>query len=709
MPKRRKNNDTPIDKTTVDPVRAQNDDVDLSASDHMKKALLSFGEDDFFESSPFLDENELATKVEDREQTAEDSGEIEVAETADNADFNPITPQDLVPSSQAEEEQAPRDTDALEDNAPGRSKAARATITNAAAGFSDALAPLWGPVYDRVYYFGLQTFRYSKRFFVRIYALLLRPLRFMAAMLRIFVLGIDRLFFRSLHAVADEAAYLRKEMGAAAKYLRRAAKKDFFSVFSILGHYIRKALHAHKDMFRTAANFVLPVIALLVLAATVSYWNGVTFALKVTYNNKNIGYIQDESVYIKAKSLANERLGTVSDDNTEAGVELEKPTFSLALVTLNQLSDDTTICDNIIEYSESNITPACGIYIDGEFLCAVKNEADATGVFDAVLAPYRTDEEGVIAAFVEDVKFVQGFYADENNTVWDASRLAAKVNSKKKDAAYYIAKDGDTAWGIAQKYGLSEAQFNNLNPDAGKFIHVGDRYVVANEVNFIRVKLMKTEIRQVDTNFNTIKTENPALFRGDTRTIRKGIPGKIEVTELVTYIDGMRIEAKEIGRRTLSEPVDAKVQVGTKSTTVYSHSGSYNVSVSREGFVWPVPGCRTISSYYGYRSRGFHNGVDIIGPGARGKIIVAAKDGVVESVSYSRTGHGNYIIINHGGGIKTGYAHCLEGSMSVSPGQRVSAGQAIARVGSTGTSTGPHLHFEVFINGRRVDPLPYIR
>lgn len=709
MRKRRKKSIIPVDETPTSTAPAQNDDIDPSASESANKSFLSFGEDDFFESSPFLDERELTVKAEESAQVAEDAVGLDADETADNTDFSPIKPQDLVSLPQAEENDAPHDMHMREDNTFGRKKASRAKVTDTAADFVNALAPIWGPAYDRVYYFGLQTFRYSKRFVVRIYALLLKPLRFMAAMLRIFVLGIDRLFFRSLHAVADEAAYLRKEMSAAVKYLRRAAKKDFFSVFSILRHYLRKALRDHKDMFRTAANFTLPVIALLVLAATVSYWNGVTFALKVTYNNKNIGYIQDETVYIKAKALANERLGIVGDDTAEATVELESPTFSLALVTLNQLSDDTAICDNIIEYSESNITPACGIYIDGEFLCAVKNEADATSVFDMVLAPYRSDEKGVIAAFVEDVKFVQGFYTDEKNTVWDASQLEAKVKSKKKDAAYYIAKDGDTAWGIAQKYGLSEAQFNSLNPDAGKFVHVGERYVVANEVNFIRVKLIKTETRYENINFKTIKTENPSLFRGDTRTIVKGVPGELAVTELVTYIDGMRVGAETINKKVLSEPTDAKVEVGTKSTTVYSQSGTYNVSVSREGFVWPVPGSRSVSSPYGYRGRGFHNGVDIAGPGANGKIIVAAKAGVVESVQYSSYGLGNYIVINHGGGVKTGYGHCLSGSMSVSPGQRVSAGQAIARIGATGNATGPHLHFNLIVNGRHIDPMPYIR
>ena len=70
--------------------------------------------------------------------------------------------------------------------------------------------------------------------------------------------------------------------------------------------------------------------------------------------------------------------------------------------------------------------------------------------------------------------------------------------------------------------------------------------------------------------------------------------------------------------------------------------------------------------------------------------------------------YGNYVIIDHGGGVHTLYAHMLNGSLKVSAGQSVSAGQAIGNIGSTGNVTGPHLHFEVRINGNRVNPLPYL-
>lgn len=124
---------------------------------------------------------------------------------------------------------------------------------------------------------------------------------------------------------------------------------------------------------------------------------------------------------------------------------------------------------------------------------------------------------------------------------------------------------------------------------------------------------------------------------------------------------------------------------------------------------WPSPGYTAISSYYGYRlhpilkKNKLHTGIDIKVP--LGKNIVAANDGkVIFSGSYG--GYGKAIIIDHGGKTSTLYAH--NSKLLVKEGDIVTRGQVISLCGSTGLSTGPHLHFEVRINGATVDPLPYI-
>ena len=127
---------------------------------------------------------------------------------------------------------------------------------------------------------------------------------------------------------------------------------------------------------------------------------------------------------------------------------------------------------------------------------------------------------------------------------------------------------------------------------------------------------------------------------------------------------------------------------------------------------WPLPNYSTISSSYGWRFNGnnFHTGIDITGGGCMGADIVAANTGTVvkaNTVYTQGSGYGMFIIIDHGGGKSTLYGHCSQ--LLVSEGQTVSRGQVIAKVGSTGWSTGPHLHFEVRENGNHVNPLPYLK
>lgn len=133
----------------------------------------------------------------------------------------------------------------------------------------------------------------------------------------------------------------------------------------------------------------------------------------------------------------------------------------------------------------------------------------------------------------------------------------------------------------------------------------------------------------------------------------------------------------------------------------------YTADIQYNGgqFIWPCPGYYYISSSYGWRWGRNHNGVDIAGGGIMGKPIVAAADGVVSLASHNAGGYGNYVMINHGSGYVTLYGHMTR--YIVSPGQSVSAGQTIGYVGSTGRSTGPHLHFEIRVSGSPQNPMNY--
>lgn len=162
----------------------------------------------------------------------------------------------------------------------------------------------------------------------------------------------------------------------------------------------------------------------------------------------------------------------------------------------------------------------------------------------------------------------------------------------------------------------------------------------------------------------------------------------------------------------------------SSSSSGSSSSGSSSVIVpSGSGFAWPTPGFVSLSSeWFEDREVYNHGGIDIAGAGIMGTPVVAAADGTVVATNSSCThnwgksyscgcggGYGNYVMISHAGGKMTVYGHLT--SLTVSSGQSVSRGQVIGYVGSTGNSTGPHLHYECRLNGVRYNPMseyPYM-
>lgn len=170
--------------------------------------------------------------------------------------------------------------------------------------------------------------------------------------------------------------------------------------------------------------------------------------------------------------------------------------------------------------------------------------------------------------------------------------------------------------------------------------------------------------------------------------------------------DNSALEAQIDELNKEAEELTAYLQRQQASASISSSSSSqYSGGVMS----WPVPGYYNISSPYGYRihpilhTKKFHSGLDI--PAPAGTPIIAASDGtVIMSQTYS--GYGKCVMIDHGGGVVSLYGHCS--ALNVSVGQKVTKGQTIALVGSTGQSTGNHCHFEIRVNGSTASPLSYV-
>ena len=200
--------------------------------------------------------------------------------------------------------------------------------------------------------------------------------------------------------------------------------------------------------------------------------------------------------------------------------------------------------------------------------------------------------------------------------------------------------------------------------------------------------------------FEVKEITDDSMYQGNKKVVTPGVEGWATYNADVTSINGEETERVINSTQVHTEPVTQVVAVGTKPRPKTMATGS---------FQWPIYG--KITSGYGNRyifgSTSFHSGIDI--NGYYGQPIAAADGG---KVVYAGTGtgsywsYGNYVVIDHENGLQTIYAHCS--SLVVRAGERVYKGQTIAKVGSTGRSTGNHCHFQVKVNGTTVSPYKYL-
>lgn len=164
-------------------------------------------------------------------------------------------------------------------------------------------------------------------------------------------------------------------------------------------------------------------------------------------------------------------------------------------------------------------------------------------------------------------------------------------------------------------------------------------------------------------------------------------------------------------RKVLEESLDELERTSKEmEAQIRDFQNKNRVALGSGKYIWPLQSKGRISSYFGYRfhpilrKRKYHSGIDIAAP--QGLSILAADSGVVAFAGWNN-GYGKMVILDHGSGFSTVYGHCS--ILQVNQGQTITKGQTIAQVGSTGLSTGPHLHFEVRKNGVPVNPLTYLK
>lgn len=546
--------------------------------------------------------------------------------------------------------------------------------------------------------------------------LIISPLLFIFKLIKLLFLSVFGLFKKMNDEVKTERTAFNNDFKAARAKYKSNKKADIGereNPSTLLYNFIQTAFKEHKPFVKHVFNIILPVCAVLVLLIVINYNNRLSFALKVTYNDADIGYIESEKVFRDAEDIIKDRLNYGGQEYSSDIVS--QPKYEISIIHPNELTDSSEICEKIIENSQSGLVTACGVYVDGKFICSVKNESDASYVFKKIISDYCSknkisqQDSQFMVNIIEEVTYIQGIYSE--STVMSSEQIEEYISEhEKSESTSYTSKAGDTVESVTNKYKLSSEQFSALNPDIDKEgnIKEGTKLNVIRKIPFINISVSETKIETKDIKFKKEEVKTDSLYQGTSKTVTEGKNGKKQITNLITYINGEKVSEKEISSVVTLKPVNEKIYVGTKP--VPSFVELYGV---KEGmFIWPAVGVDYVTSEFGYRilydEPNFHRGLDISGANALGKPIIASAAGTVELVTAGDTGYGYSVLIDHGNGIKTRYGHCLADSIIVNVGDHVEQGQMIAQVGSTGNSTGPHLHFEIVYNGAYTNPLDYL-
>lgn len=508
---------------------------------------------------------------------------------------------------------------------------------------------MWPSVWYRYGYVASYLVGFLTMWWMRLFAqLLMRPLRVAGAVCKF-------LWARHLCALRAEKERLAAGFRLAGERVRAAKARGLFvTVLQVLALPML-ALRRHRKVVARVGNVLMPIAASLVLLAVINYWSHLSFGLSLEYEGHDFGCITDEQVFDAAAAMVNSRVCAAEDE----GLQVRTPKLTLTVVSEQETLDEASVCDKIIASSGDEFAEATGLYLGGELVGALTAAEDVDALLNARLAAYQA--ENTTVEFVQTVSQQDGLYPIRK--VMTAERLDQLLDEP-----------------------------------------------TANGGHRLQVRTIEVSSHEETVKYTSRTEKDPNNYEG-TRTVKtKGQDGLRCVTLQTVSIDGEVQSVTEIASVVTKAPVEEVVQVGTKK---YNTKSAYTSGVEiAEGdgvatgtMLWPVPAVHRV--YQGFH-RG-HSGIDISG----GKVtmmntpIVAADGGKVKEVNTNpHVGYGIYVVIDHGNGLTTMYAHL--NSVSVTANQSVSRGQEIGRGGTTGWSTGPHLHFEVRLRGSCVNPLNYV-
>lgn len=341
------------------------------------------------------------------------------------------------------------------------------------------------------------------------------------------------------------------------------------------------------------------------------------------------------------------------------------------------------------------------LLVNGTEIAVVDDVMVAEGILDDLKARYLTDEEE------QQQEVLDAYFYENVEIVVNRKDIATLPAYKTQEEIFdYIVRGtderrthkvekGESFWTIATNYEIAVSDLEKANPKVEP-----TRLQIGQEISLIVPKpligVCTVEIIEYSEalDYEIVYEDSSNLFKGEYRTKISGVKGEMAIVSEITKENGRVIKENKLEQSVVAQPVTKVVYKGTKDPPPRIGTGTFAKPTSR-GY---------ITSGFGWRWGRRHNGIDV---GIPTGTAVTAADGGKVIFSGVKGGYGYCVIVDHGANMRTLYAH--NSKLKVRVGDKVFKGQTIALSGNTGTSTGPHLHFEIQKNGVPVDPIKYVK
>ncbi len=443
-------------------------------------------------------------------------------------------------------------------------------------------------------------------------------------------------------------------------------------------------------MIRRTTVYVTAICMMFVLVyGSVASLN-LTFAKQVIANGTPVGIVDDVEAFEEKVDSLEAELSRLANGEFSDPAEL---VYITRLCFEKDITHDAEIMQNMMAtYEETSL--AYALYIDGKLVCATKSEEDMNVALEGYKNQFAVDIEGSVLDFYQNIEIVNEYVPVAYLCSKDG--VVSAVTRTREEEIEYVVQNNDTMWDIATRYGMSVDEIMEINPEMTDLIREGDVLKLNESEPLLQVKVSYTETVEQSIPYENETVNDDTLRKGLTKVVVQGADGKKMVTREVVLVNGKQVAVNVKNEDIIQQAVTGKVKVGTKVIS----------GVGTGAFSRPAYG--TITARYGSGgsrwSSGRHTGLDIAAP--TGTSITAADAGKVSFAGWKGS-YGYTVIINHNNGYETYYAHCSK--LLVRAGETVAKGDLIARVGSTGNSTGAHCHFEVRYNGVTKNPENYLR